>query len=278
MAFGRKSIYKLPRELRAMLLPSEINQQAFAAVLPNIQAGVTTLELNAIADETIRAAGARPNFAEVPGYKHAICANVNDTVVHGIPDDRKLEPGDMVTIDCGAVINGWHSDAARTVIIPDPTRPELVASRQKLSDVTEEAMWAGIARLATAKGLNQVGVAIEKSIRDNSNYGICDEYIGHGIGQEMHEDPPVFNYTVKGAGPAVRAGLVVCIEPIITEGSPKTIVMSDGWTVKTADGKDACQWEQTVMVHGGGIWVPTEADGGASRLAAYNVTPVSLQS
>lgn len=276
MVFRRKShIYKSASELEAMLPASLLNQKALAAVMEHIKPGVTTLELDAIAESVIRDGGGRPNFAEVPGYRHTVCANVNDTVVHGIPDNRPLEPGDIVTIDCGAIVDEWHSDAARTVVIPAENSSRF-SSRKKLSDVTEEAMWAGVAAIASASHLNEVGAAIEKSIRSNSKFGIASEYIGHGIGREMHEDPPVFNTAAKGAGPAVKPGLVVCVEPIITEGAPGTRTLSDGWTVKTLDGKDACQWENMVMVHEQGIWVPTEPDGGMNRLARYGVIPVPL--
>ncbi|MGB3415010.1 MAG: M24 family metallopeptidase, partial [Microbacteriaceae bacterium] len=171
MALGRKSFYKSPSDLRAMVLPSEINARALRTVAQEIRAGVTTLELNALAETVIRDAGAEPNFAQVPGYRHSICANVNDTVVHGIPNDTPLQPGDMVTIDCGAVIGGWHSDAAICVVIPDPSRPELVAAREALSEATEEAMWVGVAALTRVKYLNEVGTKIEKYIRDNTKYG-----------------------------------------------------------------------------------------------------------
>lgn len=259
-----------------MLPASLLNQKALATVVENIRPGVTTLELDAIAEQVIRDGGGRPNFAEVPGYRHTICANVNDTVVHGIPNDKPLQPGDIVTIDCGAIVNHWHSDAARTVVIPHPENLSLQVKRQELSDVTEEAMWAGIAKLASATHLNEVGAAIEKVIRKESNFGIAAEYIGHGIGREMHEDPPVFNHALRSPGPDVKPGLVVCVEPIITAGAPATTTLADGWTVKTVDGSDSCQWENMVMVHDKGIWVPTEPDGGAARLEKYGVTPVAL--
>ncbi|MGB3414564.1 MAG: M24 family metallopeptidase, partial [Microbacteriaceae bacterium] len=179
-------------------------------------------------------------------------------------------------IDCGAVIGGWHSDAAICVVIPDPSRPELVAARQALSEATEEAMWVGVAALTQVKYLNEVGTKIEKYIRDNTKYGIVEEYIGHGIGRSMHEEPPVFNYAVRGNGPEIRAGLVVCIEPIITAGGVRTRVLDDAWTVTTVDGQDACQWEQTVAVHEGGIWVLTEPDGGRAKLAKYGIVPTPI--
>lgn len=258
-----------------MLEPSRINRLAMEAVREAIRPGVTTLELNQIALDTIRSHGAESNFAQVPGFRYAICPNVNDVVVHGVPTDDSLQPGDIVTIDCGAVFKGWHSDAAFSVVLPDPARPELVASRQRLSDVTEKAMWAGIAELSRARFLNSVGVAIEEVIARESDYTVLEDYIGHGIGRSMHENPPVFNYAVRGQGPQVKPGLVVAIEPIVSAGAAKAQAVNiDGWDiVKIADGSDSCQWEHTVAVHSKGIWVLTAEDGGAKQLAEFGVTP-----
>jgi methionyl aminopeptidase len=145
----RKNIYKSPGELRLMLAPGLATAASLAAVRGAIRAGVTTLELDAIAEDAMRALGAVPNFMKEPGYHHTICASVNEDVVHGIPGSRVLEPGDIVSIDSGAELGGWNGDAAITVVVPDPSRPEIVAERQRLSDVTEQSLWHGIAALAS---------------------------------------------------------------------------------------------------------------------------------
>lgn len=250
---------------------------ALAAVRAAIRPGISTLELDKIADDTINALGGHSNFQLVPGYSHTICASVNDEVVHGIPTvTRVLAAGDIISVDCGAEIGEWNGDSAMTVIVPGAEDSELIQRRQKLSDVTEQSLWVGIAALAKAKDLNEVGAAIEDYIVSQGDYGILEDYVGHGIGRSMHEDPPVYNYRVRGKGPKVVPGLVVAIEPMVTAGSAATKILSDGWTVSTKDASDASHWEHTVAVHEGGIWVLTAEDGGASKLAPLGVVPVPL--
>jgi len=272
----RRSIYKSPAQLRLMRAPGQAAADALAAMAAAVRPGITPLELDAIAERVVREAGGAPNFMLEPGYRHTICANVNARVVHTIPDDRPLEPGDIVSLDVGAVIGGWHSDAAITVALPDPSRPDHTESMERLSHVTEQAMWRGIARLATAKHLNEVGEAVAEYVHAHSDFGILEDYIGHGIGRRMHEDPPVFNVPVARRGPEVRPGLVVAIEPIISAGGIDTLVEDDDWTVTMADGSMSAQWEHSVAVHADGIWVLTASDGGASGLAPLGVTPVPI--
>lgn len=272
----RSSIYKTPAELRLMVQPGLITAKALDAVRAAIAPGVTTLELDAIAEREIRASGAEPNFLLEDGYHHTICASVNDDVVHGIPGDRVLRAGDIVSIDCGAVVNGWNGDAAFTVVIPDASAPELVARRERLARVTAHSLWAGIAALASARHLNEVGAAIEESIENEGTFGILEEYAGHGIGRAMHEEPSVPNYRVRERGPRVKPGLVVAIEPMVTLGSAETFVRDDEWTVATTDGSVAAHVEHSVAIHSGGIWVLTAADGGAAELARYGVVPVPI--
>jgi methionyl aminopeptidase len=273
----RKNIYKTPAELRLMVRPGVVTAASLDAVRAAIRPGISTLELDAIAERVIVDAGGVSNFKLVPGYRHTICASVNDDVVHGIPGDRILVPGDIVSIDNGAEIDGWNGDSAFTVVVPDDSRPELVAARQRLSDVTEGSLWAGIARLASARHLNEVGEAIEDYIEAQGTFGIVTDYIGHGIGRSMHEAPPVFNYRVRAKGPDVKPGLVVAIEPMVTLGSIKTFVREDDWTVATEDGSVAAHWEHSVAVHADGIWVTTAHDGGAAGLAAFGISPTPIR-
>jgi methionyl aminopeptidase len=201
-----------------------------------------------------------------------ICASVNETVVHGIPSDAiRLAEGDLVSIDCGAIVDGWHGDAAISVIVGgrDAGRPEDLA----LIDATEDSMWAGIAALAAGESLYAVGAAVEDSIvlaaqRDGRGYGIVEEYVGHGIGTQMHQDPQVPNYRVRDKGPTVRAGVTVAIEPMVTLGSAQTRVLEDDWTVVTMDASRAAHWENSVAVTESGLWVLTALDGGQDRLEA----------
>jgi methionyl aminopeptidase len=272
----RKNIYKTPEQLRLMVRPGVVTAASLDAVRAAIRPGITTLELDSIAEQAIVEAGGVSNFKLVPGYRHTICASINDDVVHGIPGDRVLEPGDIVSIDNGAEVEGWNGDSAFSVVIPDPTRPELVEARQRLSDVTEGSLWAGIARLSTARHLNEVGEAIEDYIEVRGTFGIVTDYIGHGIGRSMHEAPPVFNYRVRAKGPDVKPGLVVAIEPMVTLGSIDTYVRDDDWTVATEDGSVAAHWEHSVAVHADGIWVTTAHDGGAAGLAPFGIVPVPI--
>ena len=270
----RRSIYKSPAQLRAMIEPGLITAAALDAVRALIAPGVTTLELDAAASAVITGRGAKSNFQMVRGYRHTICVSVNEQVVHGIPSSRVLEPGDIVSIDAGAEFDGWNGDSAFTVVVPDEARPSVVAERLELSRVTEGSLWAGIAALATARHLGQVGAAVQDHIDASGHgYGILREYVGHGIGRKMHESPSVFNYRVADPGAEVRPGLAVAIEPMVVIGDQETFIEDDDWTVSTLDGTAGSHWEHSVAVHDGGIWVLTAPDGGAAGLAPFGVTP-----
>ncbi|WP_066517821.1 type I methionyl aminopeptidase [Curtobacterium ammoniigenes] len=276
MARVRKSaLYKTPDELRALVRPGLVTESALRAVRDAIVPGVRTAELDAIAERTIRDAGGVPNFQLVPGYRHTICVSVNDEIVHGIPGDRVLRAGDIVSIDAGAEVDGWNGDSAFTLVVPGGDA-STAAARNALSATTENALWHGIAALAFAKHLNEIGSVIEQAIDETGEWGIVEDYTGHGIGRSMHEDPPVFNYSVRGNGPAVRPGLVVAIEPMVTAGTIDSATDPDGWTVRTLDGSDAAHWEHSVAVHAQGIWVLTASDGGAAGLEPLGVTPVPI--
>jgi len=273
----RKSIYKSPAQLRLMIEPGLATAASLDAVEAIVAPGITTLQLDAAAEAAIEARGAKPNFKLEHGYFHTICSSINDEVVHGIPGAAVVGAGDIVSIDSGAISpQGWNGDAARSFVVDDPARPEEVAARRELNRVTEQSLWRGIAQLYSAKHLNEVGAAIEEYVLSQGEYGILTDYIGHGIGRAMHEDPPVFNYAVRQRGPEVRPGLVVAIEPMLTLGSADTYVRDDGWTVVTEDGSAAAHWEHSVAVHKDGIWVLTAADGGAAGLAQYGITPTPI--
>jgi methionyl aminopeptidase len=276
----RASIYKKPAQLRAMIEPGLITAAALDEVRALVAPGVTTLELDAAASRVIRGRGARSNFQLVRGYRHTLCTSVNEQVVHGIPGGRRLEAGDIVSIDAGAEYDGWNGDSAITLIVPGDAPAEVVAARQRLSDVTEGSLWAGIAALASARTLRDVGAAIEAYIEANSpatgSYGILRDYVGHGIGRKMHEAPTVFNYRTPDPGAEVRPGLAVAIEPMVVAGDQATFVEDDDWTVSTLDGTDGSHWEHSVAVHDGGIWVLTAADGGAAGLAPFGIVPTEI--
>jgi len=236
-----------------------------AAVAP----GVTTRELDAIAEESIRTRGAVPSFLGYHGYPASICTSVNDEVVHGIPGDRVLAVGDQVSIDCGAILSGWHGDAAITVAVG-----EVDPADAELSRVAEEALWAGLAATQVGGRLGDIGRAVEESVRrapGGSAYGIVEEYVGHGIGTSMHMDPNVPNYVVPGRTMPLTAGMALAIEPMVCAGERHVETLEDDWTVVTVDGRRACHWEHTVALTDEGPWVLTALDGGAARLAALGV-------
>lgn len=275
----RSSIYKKPAQLRAMVEPGLITAAALDAVRELIAPGITTLELDAAASAVITGRGAKSNFQMVRGYRHTICASVNEQVVHGIPNDRPLRAGDLLSIDAGAELRGWNGDSAFTVVVPGDAPEALVAPRRRLSEVTEGSLWAGIAALSRASHLAEVGAAIEDYIQTHApegGYGILRDYVGHGIGRKMHESPSVFNYRVDDRGPEVRPGLAVAIEPMVVIGDQQTLVEDDGWTVSTVDGTAGSHWEHSVAVHDGGVWVLTAPDGGAEKLAPFGVVPKEI--
>jgi methionyl aminopeptidase len=278
--FGRDRIeYKTPDQVRLMRRAGLVVADALAAVRAEIRPGLTTADLDAVAADVIAAAGATPSFLGYHGFPATLCVSVNDEVVHGIPGRRVLQPGDVVSVDCGAIVEGWHGDSAMTVVL-EPADPLDVA----LSDTTERAMWAGIAALATGERLGAVGEAVEDVVdlaqaegaNAGERYGLIQEYVGHGIGSAMHQPPEVLNYRTRDRGAKLRSGLCVAVEPMLVRGQRTTRVLDDDWTVVTADGSRASHWEHSVAVLDGGIVVLTAHDGGAERLGELGVTVVAL--
>jgi methionyl aminopeptidase len=232
-----------------------------AAVRP----GISTAELDELAEREIRAAGATPSFKGYHGYPATICASVNDEIVHGIPSPaRLLRDGDIISIDCGAIVRGWHGDAAVTVGVGT-----ISAEHAALLHVCQAALWRGLAQARPGGRLGDISHAVEASIRQAGRYGVVEEYTGHGIGTAMHMDPPVPNYGRPGRGLRLRPGLALAVEPMVTLGSPETVLLEDGWTVVTADRSWAAHFEHTVAITSGGPWVLTAEDGGTSGLAAH---------
>jgi methionyl aminopeptidase len=230
--------------------------------------GVTTGGLDALADDHIRSHGGIPSFLGygVPPFPATICASVNDEVVHGIPGDRILEDGDLISIDCGAIVDGWHGDAAITVAIG-----EVGTAESALMRVTEEALWAGIAAARPGGRVSDISHAVEAAVRSQGSYGILEDYVGHGIGTRMHLPPNVPNVGRPGRGPKLVPGLALAVEPMVTLGSNETEVLDDDWTVVTADGSMSAHFEHTFALTPDGAWVLTALDGGEERLTALGV-------
>jgi methionyl aminopeptidase len=240
---------------------------ALDAVAAAVAPGVTGRTLDRIAEEVIRGAGAVPSFLGYHGYPASICVSIDNAIVHGIPNDTPLHEGVLVSVDCGAILGGWHGDAAMTVPVG-----EVGSGAQDLSDITRSAMWHGVAHARPGGRLTDIGAAVERTIRGAAHdYGIVREYVGHGIGTEMHMPPDVPNVGPAGRGPDLVAGVVLAVEPMITLGSPENVTLPDGWTVVTMDGSLAAHWEHTVAVTSTGPWVLTARDGGRAEFERLGV-------
>jgi methionyl aminopeptidase len=274
--FGRRIESKSDDQLRRMRQSGLVVARTLELLRGRCRAGVATAELDRFAEHAIRDQGGLPSFPEVPGYRHTLCVSVNEEVVHGVPGARVLRDGDLVSIDCGATVDGWHGDAAISLIVGG--RERAAAEDLALMDATEDALWAGIGALRVGRPLRDVGAAVEDAVRaatagpGSREYGIVEGYEGHGIGRQMHMPPGVANHRVRRRGPTVPSGATLAIEPMITLGSAQTRELADGWTVVTVDGAWAAHWEHTVAVTHRGLWVLTALDGGQERLAAAGLS------
>src|SRR4051794_4067288 len=239
---------------------------ALAAMTQALAPGVTTRELDAIAEGVIRSAGAVPSFLGYHGFPASTCISINEEVVHGIPGPKTLRAGDVVSMDCGAIFEGWHGDSAVTVTVGEPT-PEQAG----LLRACEDAMWAGIARAVVGGRLGDISAAIERTARAAGAYGVVEGYGGHGIGSQMHMDPHVPNVGRAGRGLHLVEGMALAIEPMLTLGTNAVTELEDGWTVVTGDGRAAAHFEHTVALTTDGPWVLTAHDGGRARLGALGV-------
>lgn len=270
--------YKTDAQIIKMRRAGEVVAAIHAALRAEVRAGMTTADADAIAARVLAEHGAKSNFLGYYGYPGHICTSVNEVIVHGIPGERVIEPGDLVSFDCGAVVEGWHADACITIVVPGADS-DVRRRREQLSAVTREAMWVGIAAMATGKRVGDIGDAIDdyvESLPAHKRPDIVLDFTGHGIGTAMHQEPDVLNYSTRGRTAKLKPGMVLCIEPMFTAGNQANTTLADDWTVVTNDGSDACHWEHQVALHNGGIWVLTEPDGGAAELARFGVTPAPL--
>ncbi len=272
--FGDRGLeIKSPDQIEVMRAAGLVVAETLALLTEAVRPGVTTGDLDRMAEEHIRSRGAAPSFLGygVPPFPASICASVNDQVVHGVPGDRVLADGDVISIDCGAIVDdaagqGWHGDAATTVAVGE-VRPEVA----ELMRVAEESLWRGLAAARDGGRVGDISAAIEGHIKaagDGVDYGIVEDYTGHGIGTEMHLPPDVPNYGRAGRGPRLRRGLALAVEPMVTLGSPATDIDADEWTVVTVDGSTAAHYEHTFALTETGVWVLTAFDGGRARLEA----------
>jgi methionyl aminopeptidase len=235
---GRRSADEIRTMRRAGRVVAEMHEAIRGALRP----GVSLLDLDAIARNVLDRRGARSNFLGYHGYPAVICASVNEVVVHGIPDQRALVEGDIISIDCGAIVDGYHGDAAFTAGVG-----VIDGESQRLIDVTRGALDAGLAELVPGSRLGDLGAAVQSTV-ERSGFSVVRDYVGHGIGTAMHEPPDVPNYGTRGKGKRVAAGDVYAVEPMVCARGNATAVLDDGWTVVTVDGSRAAHWEHTVAV------------------------------
>ena len=261
---------KTPEQICAMRRAGLVVERALTAVGEAIGPGVTTAELNDVAAETIAAAGALPSFLGygarpdgTGGFSGVICASVNEEIVHGIPSGRTLAEGDLISVDCGAVLDGWHGDSARSFAVGEIS-PEVA----ELSATTKRALWAGIAAARLDGRVADISAAVEDA---SGEYGIIEEFVGHGIGSAMHQPPDVHNYRVRGRTPRIVQGMALAVEPMLTLGAPDNVTLEDEWTVVTLDRSVAAHWEHTITVTEHGVWVLTALDGGEEILNELGV-------
>jgi methionyl aminopeptidase len=261
MSPDRRVTLKSGAQIEKMAIAGALVADVLDRLAAELKPGVTTLQLDAMAEEMIRAAGGVPSFIGVPGrvapYRHTLCVSLDDEIVHGVPGSRRIREGQIVSIDAGAIVDGWHGDAARTFIVgevPDHVR--------RLVETTERAMYAGIAAAQPDNFLADISGAIEDIARE-AGYGVIRAFVGHGIGTEMHEEPQVTNYRTGSRGRRIEPGLCLAIEPMFTLGGHEVRIREDGWTVVTADGALAAHWENTIAVTADGPRILT-----ASRSAA----------
>ena len=233
---------KTEEEIEKIRVADQIVAHTLAEVGRHIKPGVTTLELDRIAEAYIRDCGARPNFLGYEGYPNSICASVNDVVMHGIPGKRELQEGDIVSVDCGAEIDGFHGDSCYTFAVGEIS--DKVAA---LLVTTKAALYSGIEQAVEGRRLGDIGAAVEETVT-HAGYAVAREFTGHGIGMSMHEEPRVRNYGKRGSGMRLRRGMVIAIEPAVCMGSSRLVFDPDGWTVRTADGLPAAHFEHSVAV------------------------------
>jgi methionyl aminopeptidase len=264
---------KTPDQIAKMRVAGLLVGETLELLRSTVRAGISTGELDAVAAENIRAGGGVPSFLGYgqPPFPATICASVNDEVVHGIPGSRVLQDGDVISIDCGAIVDGWHGDAAITVAVGE-VRPDVL----ELMRVTEGSLWAGFAAARLGGRVTDISHAVESYIRAQAHptggqYGILEDFTGHGIGTAMHQPPNVPNYGRPGRGPKLERGLALAVEPMVTLGSKYCELAEDQWTVVTDDGSFAAHFEHSFTLTPNGAWILTAIDGGKARLAELGV-------
>jgi len=242
-----------PDELNKMRKAGKVVAEMHEVTRAALRPGITTMDLNNLAAEVIAKRGARSNFLNYHGFPAVICTSPNDMIVHGIPGDYVLQEGDIISVDCGAIVEGYHGDAAYTAGVG-----EISPTAKRLIEVTERSMYAGIDQLVSGNRLNEVGRAVQK-VAEAAGFSVVREYVGHAIGTAMHEEPQVPNYWPGVPGPVLKEGMVFAVEPMVNVGSHYTYVLEDGWGVMTQDGKLSAHFEHTIAITDNGPEIFTVA-------------------
>lgn len=245
---------KSPDQIAKMRKAGRVVAEMLDACAAAARPGVTTADLDEVARQVLAKRGAKSNFLGYHGYPAVICTSPNNVIVHGIPGGYRLRDGDIISIDCGAIIEGWHGDAARTIPVGD-----ISEEARKLLRVTEESLWAGIEHVRQGSRLSDIGHAVQ-TVAEGAGFSIVREYVGHGIGRAMHEEPQVPNYGDPGKGIKLKVGHVLAVEPMVNLGGPDTQLSDDGWTVMTADGTWSAHFEHSIAVTEDGPEVLTVLD------------------
>lgn len=233
---------KSEREIELLKIAGNVVYQTHKYLLPFIKEGITTKEINRLGEEFIRKNGCTPSFHDDAGFPTALCISINEEVVHGLPGNRKLKKGDIVSIDIGACYKGYHGDSAWTYAIG-----EISEGKRHLMEHTEKSLFVGLEQIKPGNRVGDIGYAISKYAAEH-NLGVIKELCGHGVGTHVHEDPDVPNYGMPGKGPLLKAGMVIAVEPMLTLGSPEIVLLEDDWTIETEDRSPAAHYEHTVVV------------------------------
>ncbi|HTT86802.1 MAG TPA: type I methionyl aminopeptidase [Acidimicrobiales bacterium] len=239
---GAAAVRRNAQEVATMRRAGRVVAEMHAATRAAAKPGVTTAHLDSVATQVLERRGAKSNFLHYRGYPAVICTSPNDVIVHGIPSDYVLEEGDILSVDCGAIVDGYHGDAAFTMAIGGVS-----AEAARLIEVTERSLWAGIDQLREGNRLNEVGRAVQ-AVAEGAGFSVVREYVGHAIGTAMHEEPQVPNYWPGQGGPLLKEGMVFAVEPMVNAGGAATEVLADGWSVVTADGRLSAHFEHTIAV------------------------------
>ena len=239
--------YKTAEEIELLRLSNLLVSKTHAAIAPLIKEGVKTIELDRIAEEFIRDNGGIPGFLDYNGFPNTLCISINDAVVHGIPDEYELVEGDIVSIDCGVLMNDFYGDSAYTFSVG-----ELSDEKEKLLNVTKESLYLGIEQAVVGNRIGDIGFAVQRHAEENG-FSVVRELVGHGVGHNLHEQPEVPNYGRRGRGAKIKEGLVIAIEPMINMGRKDVIQEEDGWTIKAKDGLPSAHFEHTMAITKGGV-------------------------